>query len=69
MQSRFSKADLEPTKGTKGKSNRKRWEVTARFAIYQGLKRKGLIVTVGKNMRISHPKGMMHLEITDPASN
>jgi hypothetical protein len=57
MQARFSRADLAPTKGTKGKSNRKRWEVTARFALYQGLKRKGLIAAEGKNKWVISPKG------------
>jgi hypothetical protein len=57
MRDRFSKADLEPTKGTKGKSNRKRWEVTARFAIYQGLKKKGLISSDGKSGWIITLKG------------
>jgi hypothetical protein len=56
LKDRFSKADLEPTSGTKGKSNRKRWEVTARFAIYQGLKKKGLIDPEGDGWVIS-PKG------------
>jgi hypothetical protein len=59
MNSRFSDADLEPTRGTKGKSDRSRWEVTARFAIYQGLKKKGLIETRGKkNEWYVTPKGL-----------
>jgi hypothetical protein len=57
MRDRFSKADLEPTEGTKGRSNRKRWEVTARFAIYQGLKKKGLIAPEGDGGWIITPKG------------
>ncbi len=52
MESRFSRADLEML--TKG---RIRWEGTARFAIYQGLKRKGLIEAKTKNQWVITPKG------------
>ncbi len=57
MRGRFSEADLEPTEGTRGKSNSPRWEVTARFAIYMGLKKKGLIRAVSKNQWVITPAG------------
>ncbi len=70
MNSRFSDADLEPTKGTKGKSNRSRWEVTARFAIYQGLKKRGLIETRRKkNEWYITPKGREALVKVFQAAN
>jgi len=57
MRDRFSTADLEPTGGTRGKSNTPRWEATARFAIYVGLKKKGLISAVSKNQWVITAKG------------
>src|SRR6266516_1903207 len=48
VKNRFSEADLQATEGTKGKSNLPRWEATARFAVYQGLKKKGLITAESK---------------------
>src|SRR5437660_1071792 len=50
-------ADLEPTGGTKGKRNTPRWKATARFAIYVGLKKKGLISAVSKNQWVITAKG------------
>lgn len=50
--SRFSKADLAML--TRG---RVRWEGTARFAIYQGLKKKGLITAPSKNQWVITQKG------------
>jgi len=57
MKGRFSEADLEPTGGTKGKRNTPRWKATARFAIYVGLKKKGLISAVSKNQWVITAKG------------
>jgi len=57
MRGRFSTADLEPTGGTKGKSNTPRWEATARFALYVGLKKKGLINAVSKNQWVITANG------------
>ena len=57
MKGRFSEADLEPTGGTNGRSNTPRWEATARFAIYVGLKKKGLITAVSKNQWVITAKG------------
>ena len=57
MKGRFSEADLEPTGGTKGKRNTPRWKATARFAIYVGLKKKGLIRAVSKNQWVITAKG------------
>ncbi len=57
MRSRFSAADLESTEATRGKSNTPRWKVTARFAIYAGLKKKGLISAVSKNQWVITPTG------------
>ncbi len=57
MRGRFSTADLEPTGGTKGKSNTPRWEATARFAVYVGLKKKGLISAVSKNQWVITANG------------
>lgn len=52
MGSQFSQADLE------GMSRgRIRWESTARFAIYQGLKKKGLIGAKSKNQWVITSKG------------
>ncbi len=56
VKNRFSEADLQATEGTKGKSNLPRWEATARFAIYQGLKKKGLITAMSKNQWVIAPK-------------
>ena len=50
---RFSSADQEPL--TRG---RIRWEGTARFAIYQGLKPKGLIEAKSKNQWVITPRGL-----------
>lgn len=52
MKSKFSAADMQ-----KLKRGRIRWEGTARFAIYQGLKKKGLIEDKGKNQFIITPAG------------
>ena len=57
LKERFSKADLEPTEGTTGRSNLPRWQATARFAMYQGLKKKGLIAAASKNQWAITPKG------------
>lgn len=56
MRDRFSKADLEVTKG-----NIPRWVKTARFAIFQGLKRQGLIEPKAKNQYVITPKGREYL--------
>jgi len=61
VKNRFSEADLQATEGTKGKSNLPRWEATARFAIYQGLKKKGLITALSKNQWVIAPKGRAFL--------
>lgn len=53
MGPQFSRADQEPL--TRG---RIRWEGTARFAIYQGLKPKGLIEAKSKNQWEITPKGL-----------
>lgn len=52
MGTRFSQADLESTS-----RGRMRWESTARFAIYQGLKRRGLIEAKTKNQWIITSRG------------
>jgi hypothetical protein len=52
MGTRFSQADLESTS-----RGRARWESTARFAIYQGLKRRGLIEAKTKNQWVITSKG------------
>lgn len=49
---RFTKADLAIAK-----AGRIRWENTARFAIYQGLKRKGFIKASAKNQYIITTRG------------
>ena len=56
LESKFSEADLEP-----GKDGRLRWEKTARFAIYQGLKTKRLIEAKTKNQWVITPKGVTEL--------
>jgi hypothetical protein len=53
----FSKADLEILSGGKP-----RWEATARFAIYQGLKKKGLIEAKNKNQWTITQKGIDQLK-------
>jgi len=57
LEGNFSEADLEP-----GKDGRLRWEKTARFAIYQGLKTKGFIEAKSKNQWVITPKGMTDLQ-------
>jgi hypothetical protein len=49
----FSEADLAKISG-----GRVRWEATARFAIYQGLKKKGLIESKGKNQWVITRNGL-----------
>ena len=53
MGGRFSAADLEH-----GKDDRVRWENTVRFAIYQGLKKRGLIEAKAKNQWTLTQKGI-----------
>ena len=57
MRSRLSTTDLEPTRGTRGRANTPRWEATARFALYVGLKKKGLINAVSKNQWVITANG------------
>jgi hypothetical protein len=52
----FSPADLVILR-----SGRARWEATLRFAIYQGLKKKGFIESIGKNQWVITEKGRDHL--------
>lgn len=56
MASKFSRADLEI-----GNRGRTRWENTARFAIYQGLKKRGLIEATTKNQWTITSKGRIEL--------
>lgn len=56
MKRRFSRADQETTGGGKP-----RWEMTARFGIYQGLKKRGAIVAKSKNQWIITDKGRAEL--------
>jgi hypothetical protein len=53
----FSKADNELVS-----NGRPRWEATARFALYQGLKKKGLIEAKGKNQYIITQLGRQALK-------
>jgi hypothetical protein len=55
----FSKADLKILSG-----GRPRWEATARFAIYQGLKKKDLIEAKTKNQWTITQKGIDQLKGT-----
>ncbi len=57
MRTRFSEADLEPTGRPNGKTNSPRWKVTAGFAVYVGLRKKGLIMAVKKNQWVITPTG------------
>jgi len=52
----FTQADLELTVG-----GRLRWEATARFAIYQGLKKKQYIEAMTKNQWVITEKGKQYL--------
>jgi len=49
----FTKADLQELS-----HGRLRWEVTTRFAIYQGLKKKNMIESKGKNQWVITDKGL-----------
>ena len=53
----FSETDL-----AKVSAGRTRWEVTARFAIYQGLKKKQLIESKGKNQWVITDSGIKRIK-------
>jgi hypothetical protein len=53
----FSETDL-----AKISAGRTRWEATTRFAIYQGLKRKKMIQSKGKNQWVITQSGLEHLK-------
>jgi hypothetical protein len=61
LSSRLSPADL-----TRLKSGPLRWEATVRSAIYQGLKKKGFIESVGKNQWVITHSGRTYIATGDP---
>ena len=58
MVAKFSEADLERVS-----HDRVRWEATARFAIYQGLKKRKLIEAKSKNQWLITSKGLEQLKL------
>jgi len=58
LREKFSEADLQTTKA----DGTPRWEKYARFAIYHGLKKKGLIESRGKNQWLITEKGIEALK-------
>lgn len=57
LEKELSKADLKPLS-----YGRPRWESTVRFAICQGLKKRKMIETKGKNQWIITEEGIAHLK-------